>query len=168
MKETGKKLRNGKGFTLVEMLIVVAIIAVLVAVSIPLVDASLERTRDAADQANERAAKAAILLAHLGLDDSLPELTYDDSNGDHGYFYDAESGRLLDAEYVLTNFIDIKPYGQCTKEHGPDEHLFASVNYGIGTEDVGEHEGEVLWILIQEDGSIDLHWTLLLPPKVNP
>lgn len=63
----GTRTRNraSGGFTLVEMLVVVAIIAVLVVVSIPLVSASLEDAREAADAANERAAKSAAVAVYL-------------------------------------------------------------------------------------------------------
>ena len=50
--------RNKKGFTLAELLIVVAIIAVLVAISIPIFTTQLEKARDAADAANLRSAYA--------------------------------------------------------------------------------------------------------------
>ena len=50
-----------EGFTLVELLIVVAIIAVLVAVSIPIFTSQLEKSRESTDLANMRAAKAAAL-----------------------------------------------------------------------------------------------------------
>ena len=52
-----KKL-NKKGFTLAELLIVVAIIAVLVAISIPIFSSQLEKSREAVDLANIRAAYA--------------------------------------------------------------------------------------------------------------
>lgn len=78
--------KNNKGFTLIEMLIVVAIIAILVAVSIPLVNNSLERTRRATDAANERAAKAEAVIMYLNGDwsDSTP-------------FYDATDGKFVSA-----------------------------------------------------------------------
>ena len=53
-----KKLTNKKGFTLMEMLIVVAIIAVLVAIAIPTMSNQLEKAREATDAANLRAAYA--------------------------------------------------------------------------------------------------------------
>ena len=60
-----EKFRNKKGFTLVEMLIVVAIIAILVAVSIPVVNNALDRAKHTTDAGNERAAKAEIMIQYL-------------------------------------------------------------------------------------------------------
>lgn len=57
-----------KGFTLAELLIVVAIIAVLVAVVIPVFGSQLEKSREAADLANVRAAYAKVLTeANMGI-----------------------------------------------------------------------------------------------------
>lgn len=54
-----KKLKNSKkGFTLAELLIVVAIIGVLVAISIPIFTSQLEKSREAVDLSNIRAAYA--------------------------------------------------------------------------------------------------------------
>ena len=53
-----KAKENKKGFTLAELLIVVAIIAVLVAISIPIFNSQLEKSRDAVTVANIRAAYA--------------------------------------------------------------------------------------------------------------
>ena len=58
---------NEKGFTLAELLIVVAIIAVLVAVAIPSFTSYLEKSREAADLSNLRSAYSAAtayILAH--------------------------------------------------------------------------------------------------------
>ena len=55
-----KKKLNKKGFTLAELLIVVAIIAVLVAISIPIFTSQLEKSREATDMANIRAAYAEL------------------------------------------------------------------------------------------------------------
>lgn len=61
-----KKLRkNEKGFTLAELLIVVAIIGVLVAISIPIFTSQLERSREAVDLANIRGAYAEVVASNL-------------------------------------------------------------------------------------------------------
>jgi len=59
------KKNNKKGFTLAELLIVVAIIAVLTAVAIPIFTAQLEKSREETDIANMRAAKAAAVAYFL-------------------------------------------------------------------------------------------------------
>lgn len=55
------KIKNSKGFTLMEMLIVVAIIAVLVAIAIPTFTKSLNDARVATDKANIRAGYASVM-----------------------------------------------------------------------------------------------------------
>ena len=52
------KKRGNKGFTLMEMLIVVAIIAVLIAIAIPIFTSQLERANQATDASNIRSAYA--------------------------------------------------------------------------------------------------------------
>ena len=59
------KKNNKKGFTLAELLIVVAIIAVLTAIAIPVFTNQLERSREATDAANVRSAYADIMVQYL-------------------------------------------------------------------------------------------------------
>ena len=67
------KKMNKKGFTLAELLIVVAIIAVLVAISIPIFSAQLEKAKEATDMANIRSAYAEVIANYL--DDSTKRYT---------------------------------------------------------------------------------------------
>lgn len=53
--------KGKKGFTLAELLIVVAIISVLVAIAIPIFSNQLEKSREATDMANIRSAYAEIM-----------------------------------------------------------------------------------------------------------
>ena len=71
-----KKL-NKKGFTLAELLVVVAIIGVLVAISIPIFTSQLEKAREATDAANIRAAYAELSSAAI----TGEEITTDQTNG---------------------------------------------------------------------------------------
>lgn len=79
------RVKSKKGFTLAELLIVVAIIAILIAVAIPVFSAQLKKANNATDDANIRAAKAAATVAFL------------DGNGAAitGKFFDADAGVLV-------------------------------------------------------------------------
>lgn len=93
-----KKLKKNGGFTLIEMLIVVAIIAILVVVSIPMVSSSLDKAKTATDDANERAAQGAALVAYLSgeyLDNGTTATTY---------YYDAATGAVLTTKNTITGY----------------------------------------------------------------
>ena len=80
-QNTMNKIKNSKGFTLMEMLIVVAIIAVLVAIAIPTFTTSLNKARVAADAANIRSGYASvmaeILTDHLETGTTTGKVVYD-------------------------------------------------------------------------------------------
>ena len=95
MKGLMKKVReNKKGFTLAELLVVVAIVAILVAISIPVFTAQLSKARKATNQANMRAAKAAAIAEYLTSDaEATAEVKYN---------YSIESGSVTKVEKSVT------------------------------------------------------------------
>ena len=74
-KRLMKMKEDKKGFTLAELLIVVAIIGVLVAISVPIFTAQLKKATVATNQANARSAKAAAVTAYLEQDTHTADLT---------------------------------------------------------------------------------------------
>lgn len=130
-KALGKKLKKKGGFTLIEMLIVVAIIAILVAVSIPMVGASLDKARTATDDANERAAKTAALLAFMN-ETTAPTT-------DTVYCYDAEAG-------------------QAKKQTGAA--CVVSASYGQGSKDDANQERKGhIDVTVTKDGVASVEWS---------
>lgn len=73
-----KMMKNRKGFTLMEMLIVVAIIAILVIIAIPTFNSALAKARAATDVANIRSGYAAALVEAMtnGVDQNADKNTY--------------------------------------------------------------------------------------------
>lgn len=107
-----KKLRESDGFTLIEMLVVVAIVAVLIAISIPMIGSALEKARHSTDAANERAAKTAFLAEY-----TMGGGLYIAENSP--YYYNAADGKIWCRIWELDDFGNpigsIAPYGKHDK-----------------------------------------------------
>lgn len=100
--------KNRNGFTLAELLIVVAIIAVLVAISIPIFSGQLEKSRIAVDQANVRSAKAAAAAEYMGNGES----------GSVSYVYNGGTVTRIDLtnSMALDKQVSQSGYGKSRKE----------------------------------------------------
>lgn len=64
-KKAELQKRDKKGFTLMEMLIVVAIIAILVAIAIPVFTTQLNKAKESADEANARSIYALVTADYM-------------------------------------------------------------------------------------------------------
>ena len=73
-------MKRKRGFTLAELLIVVAIIAVLVAVAIPVFGGQMEKSKQTVDMANMRAAYAVLIADYLSGEKDAGKTYYFDLN----------------------------------------------------------------------------------------
>lgn len=134
-----KKMKKQGGFTLVEMLIVVAIIAILIAVSIPIVSNALESAREATDAANERSFKAVLVTGYLLNNANMTSGTGEKIVADEEYVFDAVNGvavKKADAGDIA--------YGQSEK--------------GKGKADVDAKGKKYLCGSITSDGKVTMGW----------
>ena len=85
---------NKKGFTLIEMLVVIAIIAVLVSIIIPVVGNSTVKASAATNAANLRSYKAAVTTAYLA---DAKGFTFADADDESGVVTIANTVKIMSA-----------------------------------------------------------------------
>jgi prepilin-type N-terminal cleavage/methylation domain-containing protein len=137
------KPKQISGFTLAELLVVVAIIGILVAVSIPIFNEQLEKSREASDIANLRAAKAAAIAAVIS--GQIESGTAIQQQID--YWYNIETGKYQTAPLS-------KGYGKGT----------AQGNYYYSTGDKGSHCNNEYGYnsnTAYEDGCIEMSYEII-------
>lgn len=119
MKQPQKNKRGG--FSLAELLIVIAIVAVLVAISIPIFTKNIEKAKEAYDIATMRqAASAAIDMYYAGLNNEATAKASgfswwgDEGAGNSNAYgaYDPRTGKFYDNKNKIT------AYGKGTKVDG--------------------------------------------------
>ena len=119
------KKQNQKGFTLAELLIVVAIIAVLVAIAIPVFTTRLEASRETTDIANLRSAYAAAQVADLSGVESGGKLVPPSTTTP--YYFDPN-----DADGLVTSVASgLKGQGTATNGRADTSKLPTGVTYDL-------------------------------------
>jgi prepilin-type N-terminal cleavage/methylation domain-containing protein len=116
------KAKSKKGFTLMEMLIVIAIIAILVAIAIPTFSGALDRARYSADLANARAWYAEQQISLMTEDSyTVPEFDDDDLQLSTGHVYRA--GQTEAGDFKVTYNPGTTSYDTVTFGATPDTDL---------------------------------------------
>ncbi len=156
--------KNRKGFTLAELLIVVAIIGVLVAISIPIFNKQIERSREAYDIATMRQAASAAtdiyysdykaLLAAKKLGESGTPTA---ANYNIYGTYNPRTGSFVALKRELPE--DLKAYGKGTEVNGGTAFVLGNTNgaYVAGA----DYRNAVVQIAIYPNASparMDVFW----------
>lgn len=138
-KKVFKKFKEKKGFTLAELLIVVAIIAVLVAIAVPIFTSQLEKSREATDKANIRSAMSTLQAAYLNGEEDVS-----DANSDSTIPY-----AYKDGSYIATVTPTQKKAGWQSADDKSDK-----VN--IGGKSVEAKVSDAWTVTINSDGALSV------------
>ncbi len=134
-----RKIRSRRGFTLVEVLAVAAVLLILLAIAIPSVMGAIDRGRHKHDGEVERAAAASLtaLVQNGTLERDKAEGKYSTTV----YLFDAENGRIV---YAKSGFSPggYTPYGECRTEG---------------------HQGKFLWLQYTADNEMQMYWSKTRP-----
>ncbi len=159
--ETNRKY----GFTLAELLIVVAIIAVLVAISIPIFNKQIEKAREAYDIYTMRqAASAAIDLYYAGVKDKASANANgliwwgNGGNEDHNAYgvYNPKTGKFLAKSSDQTQGMS---YGKGTKTDGGTKFSWGDEREAYSS--VEDYTKAVVMVAIYPDAKnkhVDIYW----------
>ncbi|MEA5021024.1 MAG: prepilin-type N-terminal cleavage/methylation domain-containing protein [Gordonibacter sp.] len=128
MKEMIKKVREDKeGFTLAELLVVVAIIAVLVAIAIPVFSASLSKSQAATDEANIRSGYAVVQVKALDGSAGTDKTWYLNTDG-------AVTKEASGSFICLANSSDLGSTPNIAGQSGVTWNKGQHISYAIGTD----------------------------------
>ena len=133
MKEMMKKVKERReGFTMAELLIVVAIIAVLVAIAIPVFNSQLEKSRQGADAANCRAVYAEAMVNFMDSSAATKTGTATTDNVMQSASWDKLDASTKIGESALTDISKTKNATMtCTITEGNDGAI--TVTWAAGT-----------------------------------
>ncbi len=159
--KTGKK-----GFTIAELLIVIAIIAVLIAVVIPYFNDKIERSREAYDIYTMRqAASAAAELYYSGVTDSASAqeagMSWSSAGGNAGNnaygAYDPGSGKFYPSRDALP--AGVKTYGKGTPRNGGTKYTMGNDNGAYAADQ--DYRNAVVMVSIYPNANpsyVDVYW----------
>ena len=163
-----RQLHSRKGFTLAELLVVVAIVGILVSVSIPVFTIQAEKSRETTDVANLRSAySAARYLSALGeftvtdadgknpktyiWEADYPHLKGSSSGNANPFFYDPDSGQIY---YTCPK----KPCGKGTSVDGGTKSIFFGKGEYRGDRDFRKANIVIYFENSSDEGAISVYF----------
>lgn len=161
-----------KGFTLAELLIVIAVIGVLVAISIPIINKQLEKAREAHDIATMRqAAAAAMHLYYEGITEKNAQTVYQLKWWNYGKgkeeetnvtgVYDPSTGTFYSDRPTAVSK-GLKPYGKGTKIDGKTNFFTANERGAYASkEDYTKAVVLVSIFPLAAQPHVDIYWKVL-------
>ncbi|TSC92743.1 MAG: prepilin-type N-terminal cleavage/methylation domain [Candidatus Berkelbacteria bacterium Licking1014_85] len=116
---------NKKGFTLIEMLIVITIIAILAAILFPVFARAREKARQASCQSNLKQIGLAMAMYEQDYDEQLP-YSWLDTNGTVGY-------QPSDTQWVdmIMPYIKNQQLNVCPSINSADQPISGKYSYGL-------------------------------------
>ena len=144
---------NKKGFTLAELLIVIAIMAILIAIAIPVFSSQMEKARHAVDDQTERAAKsiaeAHYLLEHSSNTGTAPSypitMTFKKDGEDNLVLAVCSANATCGVNTAPATNEEVK--SQCT-----DSTASGATDGGVGA-------GKTPQVTVESDGTVAGNWT---------
>jgi len=134
------KLKENRGFSVAELLILVAILGTLIAKNTPVFAAQLRKTRLATNQANTRSAYAAV-IAQINLDGVHKDTTYvydvDSSSLTEELTYQISNCALSTSKYPIEEWnVDLEPAGIKLGDKVAKQWRVYIVNSSIGSDTI--------------------------------
>ncbi len=148
MHRLNRKLKSKKGFTLIEMLVVILIIVILLAIAVPSVIAYREDSQRTADS-------GAAKLAYTALEAALTNEVIDNTNPTVGgwpwWYRDADGNGTTEEAYLREAFgpgsnSNSYPLGKAASEFLRDTQFKGYVRYGYNME-----TNSINWVSYHED-----------------
>jgi len=140
-----KKFGSKSGFTLVELIVVIAILGILAGIAVPAYSGYIKKANEAADYAQLDAIKTAVVFAYT--DAHVKDTTFNDIKSITVEKAASGTGLTVTVDPTTTGGLDISPYYDLTK-YTFKSNTSKAIWYA--TEETGTSGHPAGWVLTSE------------------